>query len=90
MLISFCNLFHSLFLPYSKLSPINTSAGLGGLGPMFFEVHNFVRLAAIHKVLGESAGNRVAVVHNMGGMGKTQLATAYAKRRQKDFLAVAW
>jgi hypothetical protein len=60
MLISFCNLFHSLFLSYSKPSPINPSAGLLGLGPMFFEVHHFVRLAAIHKVLGEQGFARVA------------------------------
>jgi len=41
-------------------------------------------------VLGEGAGKRLAVVHGLGGMGKTQLAAAYAKRHREDYSAVFW
>lgn len=58
------------------------------------EVHHFVarkeELAGIHKVLGKGDGKRVAVVHGLGGMGKTQLAAAYAKQYQEDYSAVFW
>jgi hypothetical protein len=47
-------------------------------------------LSRIHKVLGEGAGRRTAVVHGLGGMGKTQLAAAYAMRHQESFSAVFW
>ncbi|KAL2126192.1 hypothetical protein VTI74DRAFT_1511 [Chaetomium olivicolor] len=58
------------------------------------EVHHFVareeELAGIHKVLGEGGGRRIVVVHGLGGMGKTQLAAAYAKRHREDYSAVFW
>ncbi len=41
-------------------------------------------------MLGEGTGKRIAVVHGLGGMGKTQLATAYAKRHREDYSAVFW
>lgn len=41
-------------------------------------------------MLGEGAGRRVAVVHGLGGMGKTQLAAAYAKRHREDYSSVFW
>ncbi|KAK4141202.1 uncharacterized protein C8A04DRAFT_39242 [Dichotomopilus funicola] len=58
------------------------------------EVHHFVareeELARIYKGLGEGTGKRVAVVHGLGGMGKTQLAVAYTKRHREDYSAVFW
>ncbi|RDW79009.1 uncharacterized protein DSM5745_05861 [Aspergillus mulundensis] len=33
---------------------------------------------------------RVAVVHGLGGMGKTQLATRFARSHKDDFTAVLW
>ncbi|KAK4118976.1 hypothetical protein N657DRAFT_650651 [Parathielavia appendiculata] len=62
--------------------------------PEINEVHHFVareeELAGIHRVLGEGSGRRIVVVHGLGGMGKTQLAAAYAKRHREDYSAVFW
>jgi len=58
------------------------------------EAEHFVareeELAQIHDVLGQGRDRRTAVVHGLGGMGKTQLAVAYAKRRRDDYSAVFW
>ena len=58
------------------------------------EVEYFVareeELASIYKVLSEGTGRRTAVVHGLGGMGKTQLAVEYAKRHRNNYSAVFW
>lgn len=58
------------------------------------EVDHFVareeELAQIHKVLSKGHGRRTTVVHGLGGMGKTQLVVAYAKRHRNDYSAVFW
>ncbi|RYP36282.1 hypothetical protein DL767_003435 [Monosporascus sp. MG133] len=58
------------------------------------EVDHFMargeELAKIHKLLGEGTGRRTAVVHGLGGMGKTQLTAAYAKRHRNDYSALFW
>ena len=41
-------------------------------------------------MLGEGDGMRTAVVHGLGGMGKTQLAAEYAKRHREDYSTVFW
>lgn len=47
-------------------------------------------LTAIHTTLSQSIGRTMAVVHGLGGMGKTQLAVAYAKRHQSTYSAIFW
>jgi hypothetical protein len=58
------------------------------------EVDHFVargeELAKIGKVLGEGIGRRAAVVHGLGGIGKTQLAAAYASQQRDKYSAVFW
>jgi hypothetical protein len=58
------------------------------------EAENFVareeELCRIWEVLGQGSERRTAVVHGLGGMGKTQLAVAYAKRHRHDYSAVFW
>jgi hypothetical protein len=58
------------------------------------EVERFVareeELAMIHNELGRGSGRRTAVVHGLGGMGKTQLAVAYATHHRDDYSAVFW
>jgi hypothetical protein len=39
---------------------------------------------------GSSDGRRTAVLHGLGGIGKTQLAIAYAKRHKDDYSAILW
>lgn len=58
------------------------------------EVEQFVareeELARIHETLRHGSDRRIAVVHGLGGMGKTQLAVAYAKRHRGDYSAMFW
>lgn len=58
------------------------------------EVTHFVaregELAQIHEILRANNGRRTAILHGLGGMGKTQLAAAYIKRHHIDYSAVFW
>lgn len=50
-------------------------------------------LADIHAVLcskDHKDSRRTVVLHGLGGIGKTQLAVAYAKRHKTDYSAVFW
>ena len=42
------------------------------------------------KCSGRARGRRTVVVQGFGGMGKTQLGVAYAKRHWCDYSAVFW
>ena len=57
-------------------------------------VSNFVarteELVRLHAILGKGNGRRTAVLHGLGGMGKTQLALAYAKCHYTDYSAAIW
>ncbi|KAF2185388.1 hypothetical protein K469DRAFT_688164 [Zopfia rhizophila CBS 207.26] len=50
------------------------------------EVQHFIgrdeELDRIHEELGNNGSRKMVVVHGLGGMGKTQLALAYAKRHR--------
>jgi NB-ARC domain-containing protein len=59
------------------------------------EIEDFVareeELAEIHRTLrGDSCNRRIVVLHGLGGIGKTQLAVAYAKRHKDNFSAIFW
>lgn len=48
-------------------------------------------LTQIHNVLRDSHDRcQTAILQGLGGMGKTQLAVAYAKRHHKDYTAIIW
>lgn len=44
----------------------------------------------MHNALRSDGSRRVVVLHGLGGMGKTQLAIAYAKRHKDNYSAVFW
>ncbi|KAJ5118395.1 Disease resistance protein [Penicillium atrosanguineum] len=58
------------------------------------EVTHFVaredQLKKIQEILGATVGRCTAVVHGLGGIGKTQLAIAYIKRHRSDYSAEIW
>ena len=58
------------------------------------EIEKFVareeELAEIHRMLRGDGSRRTVVLHGLGGVGKTQLAIAYAKRHKDNYSAVFW
>ena len=47
-------------------------------------------LRKIHKALSGDGSRRTVVLHSLGGIGKTQLAVAYAKRHKDKYSAIFW
>ena len=58
------------------------------------EIEQFVareeELGEIHRMLRGGGSRRTVVLHGLGGVGKTQLAIAYAKRHKDNYSAVFW
>jgi len=58
------------------------------------ETEHFVarqeELTQIHKALDGDGSRRTVVLYGLGGIGKTQLAVAYAKRHKADYSAIFW
>jgi AAA ATPase domain len=47
-------------------------------------------LSAIHRTLKGDGSRRAVVLHGLGGIGKTQLSIAYAKRHKDNYSAIFW
>jgi hypothetical protein len=58
------------------------------------ETQNFVaredELAETHRMLSGDGSRRIVVLHGLGGIGKTQLAIAYAKQHKDRYSAIFW
>jgi len=58
------------------------------------EIDQFVaredELAEIHGTLRGDGSRHTVVLHGLGGIGKTQLTIAYAKRYRDNYSAVFW
>jgi hypothetical protein len=58
------------------------------------DVEHFVareaELAEIHAKLSSDGSRRTVVLHGLGGIGKTQLSVAYAKRHKENYSAIFW
>jgi hypothetical protein len=58
------------------------------------ETEHFVarqeELIVMHKTLSDSTGRRAVTLHGLGGIGKTQLAIAYAKAHRDEYSAIFW
>lgn len=44
----------------------------------------------MHKVLSGDGSRCIVVLHGLGGIGKTQLTVAYAKRHKDNYSAIFW
>jgi hypothetical protein len=47
-------------------------------------------LSRIHKAVRGDGSRRAVVLQGLGGIGKTQLSIAYAKRHKDDYSAIFW
>jgi hypothetical protein len=58
------------------------------------EIEHFVareeELAEMHRTLRGDGSRRTVVLHGLGGIGKTQLTVAYAKRHKDNYSAIFW
>jgi hypothetical protein len=58
------------------------------------QIENFVareeELAKMHTVLSGGGSRGTAVLHGLGGIGKTQLTVEYAKRHKDNYSAMFW
>ncbi|KAH7303005.1 hypothetical protein BKA65DRAFT_240068 [Rhexocercosporidium sp. MPI-PUGE-AT-0058] len=58
------------------------------------EIEHFVareeELVEIRKALSGDGSRRTVVLHGLGGIGKTQLSVAYAKRHKDSYSAIFW
>jgi ATP/maltotriose-dependent transcriptional regulator MalT len=58
------------------------------------EANNFIarqkELDAMHKTLSNGTSRQAVTLHGLGGIGKTQLAIAYAKAHRDDYSAIFW
>ncbi|KAN0075132.1 P-loop containing nucleoside triphosphate hydrolase protein [Elaphomyces granulatus] len=58
------------------------------------EIEQFVareeELGEIHRTLRGDGSRRIVVLHGLGGIGKTQLSVAYAKRHKDNYSAIFW
>ncbi|KAH7413253.1 hypothetical protein BKA64DRAFT_719184 [Cadophora sp. MPI-SDFR-AT-0126] len=59
-----------------------------------FDIEHFVaredELSRIHKALRGDGSRRAVILHGLGGIGKTQLSIAYAKRHKDDYSSIFW
>ena len=58
------------------------------------EIEHFVareeELGEMHANLSSDGSCRTVVLHGLGGIGKTQLSVAYAKRHKDSYSAIFW
>lgn len=59
-----------------------------------FDIQHFVareaELEEMHRTLSSDGSRQTAVLHGLGGIGKTQLSVAYAKQHKDDYSAIFW
>ena len=58
------------------------------------EIEHFVareeELGEMHTHLNSDGSRRTVILHGLGGIGKTQLSVAYAKRHKDSYSAIFW
>jgi hypothetical protein len=47
-------------------------------------------LSKIHMTLKGDGSRRAVILHGLGGIGKTQLSIAYAKRHKDNYSVIFW
>ncbi|KAH7413483.1 hypothetical protein BKA64DRAFT_355752 [Cadophora sp. MPI-SDFR-AT-0126] len=73
-----------------KREAFSVSFSLSGVSDIEHFVARKTELVQIHKALGGDGSRRTVVLHGLGGIGKTQLSAAYAKRHKHGYSAIFW
>ena len=69
----------------------NLSFKLSGVPEIEQFIGRDVELSEMQQVFqADASGRRTVVLHGPGGIGKTQLAVAYAKQHRDDYSAILW
>lgn len=80
-----------MLIMYAGINRDDFSVSFGLDAP---ETEDFVgrepEIGQIHNILQGDGSRRTAVVHGLGGIGKTQLAVAYAKRHRDNYSGIFW
>ena len=73
-----------------KREDFSVSFSLSNISHIEHFVAREEELTEIHLNLSGDGSRRTVVLHGLGGMGKTQLAIAYAKRHKNNYSAIFW
>ncbi|KAI0183418.1 hypothetical protein EV127DRAFT_414177 [Xylaria flabelliformis] len=84
-MITQSKVFLSCFEPY-----FSVPFSLHGVPEIAHFVAREQELAEMRETLQSDGRHRVVVLHSLGGMGKTQLATEYMKRHRDNYSAIFW
>ncbi|KAH6703052.1 kinesin light chain [Leptodontidium sp. MPI-SDFR-AT-0119] len=74
----------------SKREDFSVTFNLSGVSDVEHFVARKTELIEIDKALSGDGSRRAVVLHGLGGIGKTQLAAAYAKRHINNYSAIFW
>jgi hypothetical protein len=73
-----------------KREDFSVTLSLSNVSDIEYFVAREDELSNIHKTLKGDGSRRTVVLHGLGGIGKTQLSIAYAKRHKDNYSAIFW
>ena len=73
-----------------KFEDFSVSFSLSGVSETERFIARETELMEIHRTLSGDGSRRIAVLHGLGGIGKTQLTVAYAKQYRDSYSAIFW
>jgi hypothetical protein len=73
-----------------KREDFSVTFSLSDISDVEYFVAREDELSKIHKTLKGDGSRRAVVLHGLGGIGKTQLSIAYAKRHKDNYSAIFW
>jgi hypothetical protein len=74
----------------SSLFSFSVSFSLSEVSEISYFTARENELADIHSTLNKEDGRNIVILHGMGGIGKTQVTIAYAKRHKSYYSAIFW